>query len=149
MQFNEDLPKWEAVGSAPPETLQNTGFVAGYKPPAAFFNWLFNRIYKSIKELRGKTEEIGRVIDVTLTVNGWLAEGDFYKQEVAVFGIKADDNPTLVKRIDKIIQNNDRLVKAYEKNFSFIFDGDTKNSSVIFYAYKKPGTDIKVGLKGV
>lgn len=46
MQFNEDLPKWEAVGSAPPESLQNTGFVAGYKPPAAFFNWLFNRIYK-------------------------------------------------------------------------------------------------------
>ena len=44
MQFNEDLPKWEAVGSAPPESLQNTGFVAGYKPPAAFFNWLFNRI---------------------------------------------------------------------------------------------------------
>lgn len=78
-----------------------------------------------------------------------MAEGDFYEQEVAVFGIKADDNPTLVKRIDKSIQNNDRLVKVYEKNFSFIFDGDTKNSSVIFYAYKKPGADIKVGLKGV
>ena len=138
MQFNEDLPKWEAVGSAPPESLQNTGFVAGYKPPAAFFNWLFNRIYKSIKELRGKADEIGRVIDVTLTVNGWVGEGDFYKQEVAVFGIKADDNPTLVKRIDKSIQNNDRLVKAYEKNFSLFLTVTLKTVVSFFMPIKSP-----------
>ena len=51
MQFNEDLPKWEAVGSAPPESLQNTGFVAGYKPPAAFLIGCLTGYISQLKSL--------------------------------------------------------------------------------------------------
>lgn len=149
MHFNEDLPKWEAQGTSPSTTLQNSGFIAGYKPPAAFFNWLFNRIYKSIRELRSKALDLSTIREVSLDVNAWQGEGEFFKQEVNILGIMDDDAPVLVKRLDPAIQNNSALVKAYNKYFSLIFAGETKNGSVVLWAYKKPRITFKVGLKGV
>ena len=44
------LPEWENEGVEPSANLKENGFVAGYKPPAAVFNWLFNKLIKRANE---------------------------------------------------------------------------------------------------
>lgn len=54
MTFDNNVPEWKNEGSDPPDTLKEEGFTAGYNPPAAYFNWFFNRIQKSVKEIQEK-----------------------------------------------------------------------------------------------
>lgn len=54
MNFNKKVPDWENVGAEPDSELKKGGFKAGYKPPAAYFNWFFNRTSESVKELQSK-----------------------------------------------------------------------------------------------
>ncbi|MEY9097066.1 hypothetical protein, partial [Paenibacillus sp. RC84] len=57
MAFNESPPKWEAPGQEPPDNRKVTGWQPKDRPAAEFFNWFFNRVYKSIKELQAKAAE--------------------------------------------------------------------------------------------
>jgi hypothetical protein len=52
MAWEEKLPQWEAAGTEPPEGKKQGGFQPGEKPPAPYFNWLFNRVYKVLQEIR-------------------------------------------------------------------------------------------------
>ncbi|MFT9496389.1 MAG: hypothetical protein ACH0QC_15425, partial [Anaerosolibacter sp.] len=52
MSFNEQLPEWNAAGTEPPQQKKDEGWLPTEKPPASFFNWLFNRIFKCIEEIR-------------------------------------------------------------------------------------------------
>ena len=54
MDFENNVPEWKAAGSEPPESLKESGFQAGYKPPAAYFNWFWNRVSACLKEIREK-----------------------------------------------------------------------------------------------
>ena len=54
MKFTNIPPKWDEQGAEPSAELQERGFVAGYKPPAAYFNYLFNKIIVCLKELQTK-----------------------------------------------------------------------------------------------
>ncbi|MGN0243469.1 MAG: hypothetical protein ACI4CT_05350 [Lachnospiraceae bacterium] len=54
MEFEKDVPRWDNPGAEPPEELLENGFVAGYKPPAGYFNWFFNKISAAVKEIREK-----------------------------------------------------------------------------------------------
>lgn len=56
-------PKWDAVGTEPSEELQANGFQAGYKPPAAYFNYLFNRYTACIEEM----QRILKEMDIEIT----------------------------------------------------------------------------------
>ena len=47
-----DAPQWTNEGVAPSETLKTSGFVAGYKPPATVFNYLFNKYGICLTELQ-------------------------------------------------------------------------------------------------
>lgn len=65
MSFNEQLPDWEAPGTEPPASKRKSGWAPSDKPPADYFNWLFNRIYRVLKELREKAvvkTEDGKVV---------------------------------------------------------------------------------------
>lgn len=57
MAFEEQLPEWEAEGTQPPKTKRVEGWQPTEKPPAAWFNWLFNRTYKVLRELQQKAAE--------------------------------------------------------------------------------------------
>ena len=57
MDFMNIPPKWDEQGTEPSTELQENGFTAGYKPPAAYFNYLFHRITECLKELQTKTKE--------------------------------------------------------------------------------------------
>lgn len=52
MEFTNIPPKWDAAGAEPSVDLQTKGFTAGYKPPAAYFNYLFHTITECLKELQ-------------------------------------------------------------------------------------------------
>lgn len=54
MDFEKKAPDWENIGVEPPKELKREGFKAGYKPPASYFNWFFNRIGESVNELQDK-----------------------------------------------------------------------------------------------
>lgn len=54
MDFEKTVPEWQAEGTEPPASLKESGFEAGYKPPAAYFNWFWNRVSACLKEIREK-----------------------------------------------------------------------------------------------
>ena len=49
INFEKKTPDWENIGAEPDAELKKGGFRAGYKPPAAYFNWFFNRISACVK----------------------------------------------------------------------------------------------------
>lgn len=61
MDFEQNVPEWNAEGTEPPASLKEKGFEAGYKPPAAYFNWFWNRVSACLKEIRTKLS--GHAVD--------------------------------------------------------------------------------------
>ena len=93
--------------------------------------------------------QINNIKPVTLTAVGWLGSEPPYVQTVNVDGIRADDSPLLVSQLED--GASPEVHRAYEKAFGRISSGTAvvENGSVTFKVYKKPETDIVVGLKGV
>ena len=54
----QQLPVWNNEGVEPPANLQIDGWQPGVKPPAQYFDWLFNRAYKCLEELQAITEAL-------------------------------------------------------------------------------------------
>lgn len=52
MAFEKKVPIWEALGIEPPESLKTSGFDAGYKPPADYFNWFWHTVSEALTELQ-------------------------------------------------------------------------------------------------
>lgn len=65
MPFEEQLPEWHAEGVEPPTSKKNTGWQAGEKPPADYWNWQMNRTYKALQELQQKAAEKADVGDMS------------------------------------------------------------------------------------
>lgn len=57
MPFLEKAPDWENAGIEPPASKRQSGWQVKDKPPAAWLNWFFNRVWKAIKELQEKAVE--------------------------------------------------------------------------------------------
>lgn len=58
MEFKNQPPDWLKEGVEPPEELKTKGWLAGYKPPASFFNWFWNKCYLCLKELQEKLSSL-------------------------------------------------------------------------------------------
>ena len=54
MEFENKVPEWNARGVEPPVEMKDKGFEAGYKPPASYFNWFWNRVMLCLTELFSK-----------------------------------------------------------------------------------------------
>ncbi|OXL83191.1 hypothetical protein BCV73_08940 [Paenibacillus sp. SSG-1] len=57
MPFTEKLPEWQAEGIEPPDSKKQTGWEVEDKPPAGWWNWILNRTFKVLEELRSKVAE--------------------------------------------------------------------------------------------
>ena len=55
--YNNTPPDWRNEGTEPPDDLKTTGFTAGYKPPAAYFNWFWTKVSKCIDEIQKKLSD--------------------------------------------------------------------------------------------
>ena len=54
LNFDNEIPEWKNEGVEPSTDLKEKGFVGGYKPPAAVFNWFWSKVQKCINELQTK-----------------------------------------------------------------------------------------------
>lgn len=100
-----------------------------------------------VNAITGEINRMTREVEVTLRASGWSASAP-YTQTVAVEGLTAGDNPILVKVIPAGATTEQ--VKAYNKAFGMIDDGDTADGQATFRCFnKKPAVDMTVGLKGV
>lgn len=57
MAYQNEVPDYQAEGTELPADKLINGFQVAEKPPANWFNYLFNRICMAIKELQQKTYE--------------------------------------------------------------------------------------------
>lgn len=100
-----------------------------------------------VNAITGEINRMTREVEVTLRASGWSASAP-YTQTVDVPGLTAGDNPILVKVIPA--GATPEQVKAYNKAFGMIDDGDTADGQATFRCFnKKPAVDMTVGLKGV
>ena len=103
-------------------------------------------------DINATNEAINRQDHVTLlalAADAWTGDEAPYEQTVAVEGVTAEDNPMLVSALEDGADLATQ--KAYSKAFGILAagTGTTEDGSVTFKVYKKPATDITVGLKGV
>lgn len=102
-----------------------------------------------INSITKNVNQINHITEVTLTADGWTGDTAPYEQVVDVSGIRADDNPILVSLLPD--NASPTVQNAYMKAFGRISSGSgtVVAGSITFRAYKKPVTDITIGLKGV
>lgn len=112
------------------------------------FNPRYQVLLDNDNYLKGEIDRTNRKpIPVTLPASGWSATTP-YVQTVAVPGLTAADNPMLVRIIPE--GATPEQVKAYNKAFGMVDDGDTADGQATLKCYnKKPTIDMTVGLKGV
>lgn len=93
--------------------------------------------------------QINHVTEVTLTAAGWTGSAAPYSQTADVPGATEESEAMVVSAL--VDGATEAVQKAYNKAFGIITSGTATlgNGIITFKAYKKPGTDIKVGLKGV
>lgn len=98
--------------------------------------------------LKGKIDEMQTVIQVTLTAAGWTGDSAPYSQTVSNAELKEANDYELVSMLED--GASEATQKAYVKAFGFVSSGtgSTADGSATFKVYKKPTTDIVVGLKG-
>lgn len=54
MDFTNSPPEWQNNGEEPSQSLKESGFTPGYKPPAAYFNWFWSKVGKCLSEIQNK-----------------------------------------------------------------------------------------------
>lgn len=57
MAFEKKVPEWSAAGIEPPESLKESGFTPGYKPPAEYFNWFMHGMSEAATELQTRVDD--------------------------------------------------------------------------------------------
>jgi hypothetical protein len=86
------------------------------------FNPRYQKLLDNDNYLKKRTERAGIIIPVSILASDWSAEAP-YTQTVPVEGLTTKDNPILVKVIAD--GATPEQVKAYNKAFGMIDDGDT------------------------
>ena len=69
MNFDNKFPEWKNEGAEPSADLKESGFTAGYKPPASIFNWFWSKVSKAITEIQNKLSKskIAPIVTATST----------------------------------------------------------------------------------
>ena len=52
--YDDQIPTWANEGTEPAESVKLEGYKPGYKPPASYFNWFWNRTLRWLNDLRTK-----------------------------------------------------------------------------------------------
>lgn len=111
---------------------------------------LFAQIKKKFEYvISAQNKQPKQIVPITLTASGWTGTVAPYTQMVTVDGLTEGDNPLLVRMLED--GSTEAQQKAYNKAFGIISEGTgvTGDGVATFKVYKKPATDITVGLNGV
>jgi len=90
-----------------------------------------------------------KVREVTLTAIGWEGSSAPYMQTIEAIGVTEDSEAIVLSALEDGATEN--VQKAYAKAFGIVVSGTASlgAGTATFKVYKKPATDIKIGLKGV
>lgn len=101
----------------------------------------------TVTEMQSQINYMYRMAKILLRADDWVGTTAPYYQTVKSVIINSTDNPFLVSLLSHGSSINTQ--KAYMKAFSIIAAGTavTSDGSVTFNVYKKPETDISVGLR--
>lgn len=99
--------------------------------------------------LKTELERMDHVALVVLPVSGWTGSSAPFTQTVSVEGAKENQDVRLVSALADGASLE--VQKAYMKAFSIVSSGTgvLEDGKATFKVYKKPATDITVGLQGV
>lgn len=138
---------WENAGVKPPDSLLKDGFRAGYKPPAPYFNYIFNNYGNCIDELQaafGKIKFDSGIIhkNITIPCSKWTENTNTetaypFIAEVSVTEIQDTMIPILSIRPECL-----ETAKVCE----MCATAETIPGALRVYAGKRPETDISGGL---
>jgi hypothetical protein len=71
MPFAKPLPEWNVLGTKPPQSKIDAGWGASEKPPADWFNWIWNTTYQAMSEMQQSAVHTDRIgVTVASLVNG-------------------------------------------------------------------------------
>ena len=107
MSIFSNLPEWNGIGTEPSQTKKDAGWQAGEKPPADWFNWLFNRTYESLIEVDSNANTLD---DRVTTAEGDIATAE---TELDVIDSNADgkvdnaDNADNATNVTSTYKDND------------------------------------------
>lgn len=132
-EFTLEIPQWDR------DSLGDGIEMA--KVPEALLN---NEVY-----LKAVAERLEHVTPVTLPASGWTGSVAPFTQAVSVPGAVAGMEPMLVSALRLGAPAAEQ--KAYIKAYGIICSGTAElgDGTATFKVYKKPASDITVGLKGV
>lgn len=136
----KDPPEWSTeITQWDQDTLADGSEMA--KVPEALLN---NEVW-----LKKEKERLENVTEVTLTAAGWTGDAAPYSQTVYVSGATAGMEPLVVSALADGASAETQ--KAYVKAFGILCGGTAvlADGQATFKVYKKPATDITIGLKGV
>ena len=132
-EFTLEIPQWDR------DSLGDGIEMA--KVPEALLN---NEVY-----LKAFAERLEHVTPVTLRASGWTGSAAPFTQAVAVPGAVDGMEPMVVSGLADGASAAEQ--KAYIKAYGIICSGTAElgDGAAMFRVYKKPASDITVGLKGV
>ena len=150
MVFESELPIWQKLGTKPPDNILNTeGWGAGKKPPADWFDWLFNRNYLALKELQEKSYALPSSgipkTDLATAVQTSLSKADSALQTVEAAStttagiVKIEDSVTSTsvttaaapKSVKAVKDDLDSYKADYVSNPKYVASTGTANTYVI------------------
>jgi hypothetical protein len=90
LSFNKKLPEWNNPGTEPPQSTKDSGWTAGAKPPADWFNWFFYLVYQALQELQqnGYTQA-----EITQAITAAVSMATATAQNNLVAHTSRTDNP--------------------------------------------------------
>lgn len=137
VNFENQIPDWKNEGTEPPQDLKDNGFYVKYKPAAAYFNWFWNFVFKSLEELQTKiVAKTSIVVSDKLLSKAWLD------------GVYEWSNPNIITS-DQIIElvpaSGITAAQLEALQLANIVGKSQKTGSVSFKAYGEvPKIDIPV-----
>lgn len=131
-------PEWKNAGAEPPTELVENGFVAGYKPPAGYFNWFWNKVSVCIKELQEKFNKSSTATVKTISVDKskWLLDSTSGYYKALVTDTSVDENTVVTVNIS--METNGYAVACGLQEVNLSVSG-----GYYLYAKKVPSGTIK------
>lgn len=146
LDFQNNPPEWNNEGIEPSEELKNDGFKPGYKPPAAYFNWFFNGVFKCLQEVVQNIQnlwkdmnkisyfEMGRVV---APISQWVyVDEDYHKYEYVI-----EDERILESHVAEVYFPSG-LGSVYAKLADISVKSNTGAGNITLISQKEPIEDI-------
>lgn len=138
MDFTNSPPEWQNNGEEPSQSLKESGFTPGYKPPASFFNWFWSKVGKCLSEIQNKMLGQKRVTELPSTTREYTFDNttDFTAVERCTLSTVTEGSDKFL-RVTTASNSGNKYALA---NLNFTDIGQTANTFVIEMDTRMPSS---------